>query len=69
MTSVRLTGLPAVLPPWHIIKERRATFAALPEENAKPAAIADPLAKSLSRRRLDGDWTPCHHRGCHPIGQ
>ncbi|MGC2342008.1 MAG: FAD-dependent oxidoreductase, partial [Methyloceanibacter sp.] len=50
---VRLTNLPAVLPPWHIIRERRATFAALPEENAN-------RPRSQTRWRnlfLAGDWT------------
>jgi hydroxysqualene dehydroxylase len=36
---VALTGVAAVLPPWQIIKERRATFAATPtEETKRPAA-------------------------------
>src|SRR6185437_1528215 len=30
-----VTGLPGELPPWQIVRERRATFAATPEENAK----------------------------------
>ncbi|HSA67160.1 MAG TPA: hydroxysqualene dehydroxylase HpnE, partial [Methyloceanibacter sp.] len=30
---VKLTNLPETLPTWHVIRERRATFAALPEEN------------------------------------
>jgi hypothetical protein len=50
---VRLTNLPEVLPPWHIIRERRATFAALPEENAN-------RPRSRTRWRnlfLAGDWT------------
>jgi squalene-associated FAD-dependent desaturase len=50
---VKLTDLPAALPPWHIIKERRATFAALPQENAN-------RPRSQTRWRnlfLAGDWT------------
>ena len=50
---VKLTNLPEVLPPWHIIRERRATFAALPEENAN-------RPRSRTRWRnlfLAGDWT------------
>jgi hydroxysqualene dehydroxylase len=50
---VKLTDLPAALPPWHIIMERRATFAALPHENAK-------RPRSQTRWRnlfLAGDWT------------
>lgn len=50
---VRLTNQPKTLPPWHIIKERRATFAALPQENAN-------RPRSQTRWRnlfLAGDWT------------
>jgi predicted NAD/FAD-dependent oxidoreductase len=49
----QLTGLHADLPAWQIVKERRATFAALPEEEAKrpPAATAWPNLV------LAGDWT------------
>jgi squalene-associated FAD-dependent desaturase len=50
---VRLTNQPEALPPWHIIKERRATFAALPHENAN-------RPRSQTRWRnlfLAGDWT------------
>ena len=46
-------GLPAELPPWRIVKERRATFAATPEQNAKrPAA-----ATRWRNLALAGDWT------------
>jgi hypothetical protein len=50
---LKLTNLPGALPPWHIIKERRATFAALPQENAN-------RPRSQTRWRnlfLAGDWT------------
>jgi squalene-associated FAD-dependent desaturase len=50
---VKLTDLPETLPPWHIIKERRATFAALPKENAN-------RPRSQTRWQnlfLAGDWT------------
>ncbi len=48
-----VAGLPIALPPWQIVRERRATFAATPGENAKrPAA---PTA--WSNLRLAGDWT------------
>jgi hydroxysqualene dehydroxylase len=47
------TGLPKALPPWQIVRERRATFAATPGENAKrPAA-----ATAWSNLFLAGDWT------------
>jgi hydroxysqualene dehydroxylase len=48
-----LTGLPPSLPAWQIVKERRATFAALPAEEAKrPHA-----ATAWSNLALAGDWT------------
>ena len=35
-----LTGLPAPLPPWQIVRERRATFAATPAQDAiRPGAV------------------------------
>jgi squalene-associated FAD-dependent desaturase len=46
-------NLPADLPPWQLVRERRATFAATPEENAKrpgPVTQWDNLF-------LAGDWT------------
>jgi hydroxysqualene dehydroxylase len=48
-----LSGLPNELPPWRIVKEKRATFAATPAQNAK---------RPLSRTRWEnvavaGDWT------------
>jgi squalene-associated FAD-dependent desaturase len=46
-------GLPETLPPWQIVRERRATFAATPEENAKrPGALTD-----WRNLVLAGDWT------------
>ena len=35
-----LTNLPDALPSWRVIKEKRATFAATPEENARRPATA-----------------------------
>jgi squalene-associated FAD-dependent desaturase len=50
---VTLTGLPRNLPPWQIVKERRATFAATPEETAKR-----PRAQTRFHNLvLAGDWT------------
>ena len=43
------------LPPWQIVRERRATFAATPAENAQRPRAATPLAQSRARRRLDRD--------------
>ncbi len=49
----KLTGMGDELPPWQIVKERRATFAALPQENAKR-----PHAQTRWRNLfLAGDWT------------
>jgi hydroxysqualene dehydroxylase len=48
-----ITGLPAALPPWQIVRERRATFAATPAQDAKR-----PRAETAWRNLvLAGDWT------------
>ena len=49
-----VAGLPAdPMPPWQIVRERRATFAATPEQDAKrPGA-----ATSWRNLVLAGDWT------------
>jgi hydroxysqualene dehydroxylase len=48
-----VAGLTQDLPPWQIVRERRATFAATPQENARrPAA-----ATSWRNLVLAGDWT------------
>jgi squalene-associated FAD-dependent desaturase len=48
-----VTGLPPTLPPWQIVRERRATFAATPEQDARrPGA-----ATAHSNLVLAGDWT------------
>jgi squalene-associated FAD-dependent desaturase len=49
-----ITGLAEVLPPWQIIRERRATFAALPGEDAKRPGASDSGIHNLV---LAGDWT------------
>jgi hypothetical protein len=48
-----VAGLSDPLPPWQIVRERRATFAATPEENAKRPA-AETEWRNLF---LAGDWT------------
>jgi uncharacterized protein with NAD-binding domain and iron-sulfur cluster len=49
----KIAKLPPELPPWQIVRERRATFAATPEENAKR-----PGAKTKWKNFfLAGDWT------------
>ena len=48
-----VAGLTGDMPPWQIVRERRATFAATPEENARrPGATT-----SLGNLYLAGDWT------------
>lgn len=49
----RLTGMSDDLPAWQIVKERRATFAALPQENAK----RPPSRTRWRNLFLAGDWT------------
>jgi squalene-associated FAD-dependent desaturase len=48
-----LTVLPKELPPWQIVKERRATFAATPEN----AARRPPARTRYRNLVLAGDWT------------
>jgi len=48
----KVQGLPAALPPWQILKERRATFAATPEQ-ARKRPVARTAWKNLI---LAGDW-------------
>ncbi len=47
-----LTGLPGDLPPWQIVKEKRATFAATPAQNAKRPDSRTQWANVV----LAGDW-------------
>ena len=47
------TGLPAELPPWQIVRERRATFAATPEQDARRPGAITPWRNVF----LAGDWT------------
>ncbi|MDR3464297.1 MAG: hydroxysqualene dehydroxylase HpnE, partial [Beijerinckiaceae bacterium] len=46
-------GIEAALPPWQIIREKRATFAATPEEDAKRPGPETRYANCF----LAGDWT------------
>ena len=60
--------LPAPLPAWQIVKERRATFAALARARTRDApASADALAQSFSCRRLDRNRPARHHRRRGPV--
>jgi squalene-associated FAD-dependent desaturase len=49
----RTTGVTGEMPPWQIVRERRATFAATPEENAKRPAPRTRWHNLF----LGGDWT------------
>jgi len=49
-----VVGLADSLPPWQIIRERRATFAALPREDAKRPGATDTGWDNVV---LAGDWT------------
>jgi squalene-associated FAD-dependent desaturase len=49
----RAVGIAAELPPWQIVRERRATFAATPEENTRRPAARTPWGNLV----LAGDWT------------
>jgi squalene-associated FAD-dependent desaturase len=46
-------GIDAPLPPWQIVKEKRATFAATPEQDARRPAAATRWRNLV----LAGDWT------------
>jgi hypothetical protein len=49
----KAAGIQSELPPWQIVRERRATFEATPEQNAlRPGAVTN--RKNLF---LAGDWT------------
>jgi squalene-associated FAD-dependent desaturase len=48
-----ITGLPSELPPWQIVRERRATFAATPEQDAR----RPPTRTRWANLALAGDWT------------
>jgi squalene-associated FAD-dependent desaturase len=49
----QIAGIADELPPWQIVRERRATFAATPQENAKGGGAATRF-RNLA---LAGDWT------------
>jgi uncharacterized protein with NAD-binding domain and iron-sulfur cluster len=46
-------GLSDALPPWQIVKEKRATFAATPEQDARRPHARTAFANLV----LAGDWT------------
>ena len=56
--SRRWRGWRATLPPWQIVRERRATFAATPQEDAQRPRARNDVGQSVPGRRLD------RHRAC-----
>ena len=64
-----IAGIAAPLPPWQIVRERRATFAALPREDAKRPGAAHALEQPLTRRRLDRDGPAGDDRGRDSLRQ
>jgi uncharacterized protein with NAD-binding domain and iron-sulfur cluster len=49
----RVAGIAAELPPWQVVRERRATFAATPEQNARRPGAGTRWRNLF----LAGDWT------------
>jgi len=49
---VRISGVAPEMPPWQIVRERRATFAALPQQNA----LRPGTRTSWHNLALAGDW-------------
>jgi hydroxysqualene dehydroxylase len=49
----RAVDVPAGLPPWQVVRERRATFAATPAQNAKRPGVRT----AWRNLALAGDWT------------
>jgi hydroxysqualene dehydroxylase len=49
----RVAGIAAELPPWQIVRERRATFAATPAQNARRPGVRT----AWRNLALAGDWT------------
>jgi uncharacterized protein with NAD-binding domain and iron-sulfur cluster len=49
----QVAGLTGEMPPWQIVRERRATFAATPGENARRPGPAT----AFGNLYLAGDWT------------
>jgi len=49
----RVADVPAELPPWQVVRERRATFAATPSQNARRPGVRT----AWRNLALAGDWT------------
>ena len=60
-------GLEGRMPPWRVVKERRATFAATAaQERLRPGPRTD-LAEPGAGRRLDRYRVARHDRRCHQV--
>ena len=59
----RALRISAPMPQWQIVKEKRATFAATPEQDAKTPAGPDRVAQPVFGRRLGPDRPARNHRG------
>jgi uncharacterized protein with NAD-binding domain and iron-sulfur cluster len=49
----RVVDVPSDMPPWQVVRERRATFAATPAQNAKRPGVST----AWRNLALAGDWT------------
>ena len=49
----QVAGVNAPLPPWRILREKRATFSATPEQNCRRPGLRTPYSNLM----LAGDWT------------
>ena len=49
----QVAGVNAPLPPWRILREKRATFSATPEQNRRRPGLRTPYSNLM----LAGDWT------------
>ena len=63
----KVHGLPDALPPWQIVKEKRATFAATPAQAKKRAKAETRWKNLIPRGRLDRHRPSRHHRRRHPL--
>jgi hypothetical protein len=59
-------GITHPMPSWQIVKEKRATFAATPQQDAC-GPNAHPLAQSVSGGRLGAKWFARDDRGRNPL--
>ena len=63
----KVAGLKGEPPRWQIVRERRATFAASPAQDALRPGTKTKLAQSRPGGGLDADEAARHHRGRDPL--